>query len=382
MTASLLAFLPMVSTFEIAIGAMPKQFVSMFLLSGASRRKLITNLFFPFGAPYCLQAAHQGVSASLLGALIGEFGGGEGGIGQLLNGAVLSGDLLSKWSIAVFLLSIMISILIAFSIAIKVLRSRGFSVSLVDSSILPRTIAPAFDTSPFCTILLSMVLFEFICISAGWPSPISTFYRLSAAEPESLLSHELLRSFGFALIGQCLAIALSLVLVLIFFFIPGAQSAFYPLILISQITPMVVFAPLVVHLVGRGDAALLCISVSVVFYQIFLVLHNAIREIPSGISELITTSGISAHRNFFYFRLPWGLRVIPAVATLAIPLGIQGVILAEYLVLNKGVGQLLIRGSHRISVIIAITWLVMLATEVTILVSHFLLRQVFNRRIK
>lgn len=169
----------------------------------------------------------------------------------------------------------------------------------------------------------------------GWlidPPDAEIWPRLGVALSETLPAAFLGLAFGLAA-AFILAILLSLAPV----WAKGTTS----IALIMQSMPLVVLAPLIFLLFGRDLAATVITAVLVVFFPAYSLLTDGFRLIPQRLKDVVRLYGGGRWQELRFVALgyaaPYGLAAIKLTA----PRAILGVMVAEWLLSGKGLGNLL-----------------------------------------
>lgn len=105
--------------------------------------------------------------------------------------------------------------------------------------------------------------------------------------------------------------------------------------------PIIALVPLMILWVGIGDELAVAVAVLASFFLMFYNVYFGIREVSQVLVEQILIAGGSAWDIAWRVRLPSALIWVVAGMKVAVPHSIVGVVVAEFLTGNKGLGFLL-----------------------------------------
>ena len=118
---SLLCFFPILVNTMSGIRGVSREQLELFSAIRASRFKTLTHLLIPVALPSILTGIELAVVVSLLGAIVGEFVGGEEGLGVLLLQAQFQMSMPSVFAI----LLVLAFLGVIFNLAIRFIRKRS-----------------------------------------------------------------------------------------------------------------------------------------------------------------------------------------------------------------------------------------------------------------
>jgi NitT/TauT family transport system permease protein len=105
--------------------------------------------------------------------------------------------------------------------------------------------------------------------------------------------------------------------------------------------PIIALVPLMILWVGIGDELAVAVAVLASFFLMFYNVYFGIREVSQTLVEQILIAGGSKWDIAWRVRLPSALIWVVAGMKVAVPHSIVGVVVAEFLTGNKGLGFLL-----------------------------------------
>jgi NitT/TauT family transport system permease protein len=170
------------------------------------------------------------------------------------------------------------------------------------------------------------------------PSP-DEIVRAGWHERHSLLSSALLTGRG-ALLGFLAAVAGGFLLSVAIGFSRRLKQAFYPYILILQMTPVIILAPIFVLWLGQGLPAIVAITFMICFFPIVANTTLGFLSVDRGLLELFAMSRASRWQEFRYLRIPSALPYFLTGVKIAGTLAPIGAITGDFLAgsAQNGVG--------------------------------------------
>lgn len=105
--------------------------------------------------------------------------------------------------------------------------------------------------------------------------------------------------------------------------------------------PIIALVPLLILWLGIGEALAIGIAVLAAFFLMFYNVYFGIREVSQTLIDQVRIAGGSNWDVAFRVRLPSALIWVVAGTKLALPHSVVGVVVAEFLTGNKGVGYML-----------------------------------------
>jgi NitT/TauT family transport system permease protein len=171
-------------------------------------------------------------------------------------------------------------------------------------------------------ILLLLLIWQFGSMALGkafLPGPVASF----AVFFSLLANGTLLPHFAISAVRLLVSIAIALILAVPVGFglgrSPGMDRYLGPLVYILYPLPKAVFLPVIVVLLGIGNAPKILLITLVIFFQIVIVARDAARSIPKALADTMLSLNGSRWQTFRYLILPYCL---PGILTsLRITLG-------------------------------------------------------------
>ncbi|WP_157961556.1 ABC transporter permease [Acuticoccus kandeliae] len=146
--------------------------------------------------------------------------------------------------------------------------------------------------------------------------------------------------FGFAL-GILVAVPLGLAIVSI----PALERGLYPVIVFLNIMPKTVIGPILIVWFGIGPLVAVLIVFLMSFFPVLVDSMSGFRAVDPRLRYITRSMGASPLQTFFYIRLPASMPHIYAGMRIGIIKAVEGVIIAEFIASNAGLGHLIMRAS-------------------------------------
>ncbi len=213
-------------------------------------------------------------------------------------------------------------------------------------------------TSRYRRYLLPVITFILVvCLWAGivtafnvpayvFPSPaelVDAFQRKGDVLWEAFLI-TLATSAG----GLALAASLGLVLATIFVRFNWVEQAFMPYVILTQTTPVVAVAPLIVLWAGNGLWSRTIIATLICFFPIVVNAVKGLGSAEPGQLELLHTYSAGSNQIFRLLRLPAALPDIFAALRISATLCVIGSVVGELVTGNSGLGFIILQASYQL----------------------------------
>jgi NitT/TauT family transport system permease protein len=215
------------------------------------------------------------------------------------------------------------------------------------SPILDRTAEIALPTLLIATLLgcwqLSDSLFGIPVYVLPRPSDfLAQFWTNAALLWRHALPTGLIILGGF-LAGTLLAVPLALAIISSRTLIKG----FYPALVVLQIAPKTIIAPLLIVWFGTGWLPQLALTVIMTFFPILVDSIAGFRALDPRLHYLADSMGASHLQRFRFIRLPAAMPFIFSGLKVGMVSAITGAVVVEYIASNAGLGYLTLWASSR-----------------------------------
>ena len=175
------------------------------------------------------------------------------------------------------------------------------------------------------------------------PKPTDFFVRLYT-DRLLIVGHAISTSFiiiqGF-LLGVLIAVPLGFSIISI-----GAlQRGLYPVIVFLNIMPKTVIGPILVIWFGVGPLVAALIVFLMCFFPILVDSMSGFRLVDKKLFHISQSMGANRWQTFWKFHLPAAMPQIYSGMKIGVVKAVEGVIIAEFIVSNKGIGFMIMRAS-------------------------------------
>jgi len=183
--------------------------------------------------------------------------------------------------------------------------------------------------------------------SPALPTPataLSEFARTFASDLAPHLALSTWRVLAAIVLGTVLAAPLGLVLGRA----PRADAVAAPLIFLTYPVPKVVFLPVLLVLLGLGDASKIVLITLIVFFQILVTARDAARQIPAGSVLSVRSLGADRVQVFRHVVVPAALPDIFTALRIGTGTAVAVLFLAESIAGTDGLGYYIVDSWGRI----------------------------------
>ena len=170
--------------------------------------------------------------------------------------------------------------------------------------------------------------------------PPPTAVAESLVQDRGLLAENFVVTATEMLAGLACALVLGIALTVLLHLSPRARSGLYPLLIGTQVIPIVLIAPLLVAWFGFGVAPKLFIVALVCFFPIVVPTLDALGRIPADRLKLMRSLGASRWQILRFAEAPSALPALFTGTRLAVAIAAIAAVLAEYSGSEKGLGRL------------------------------------------
>ena len=215
------------------------------------------------------------------------------------------------------------------------------------------------------------------------PKP-SDFLGRIAAEWPTLLHHAWVTSLTIAagfMIGIVIAVPLALALVAI----PALERGLYPVIVFLNIMPKTVIGPILIVWFGVSIMVSVLIVFLMSFFPVLVDAMSGFRSLDPRLRYITRSMGASRWQTFRHIRLPAAMPSIYAGMSIGVVKAVEGVIIAEFIASNAGLGYLIMRASSfmdmplMFSGLIVTALVALLFTAATALTGRLLMPWAFQK---
>jgi len=219
-------------------------------------------------------------------------------------------------------------------------------------------------TIPAATLLAVVMLWEGVVRAFGippylLPSPSRVVFELDK------LGLHLLPNIGATLLtvlaGFLVSVLVSLPLAVTIASSPVVARAVYPLLLITQSTPIIAIAPILVVMLGTGQLSRATITFLIGFFPLLVSMVTGLLSTPREAVELSRVLRTSFLQDLWLIRLPASVPFVFSGLKVAISLSVIGAVVAEFVTANQGLGYLITQSTAFFNVPLAFGSVILLA---------------------
>jgi len=218
-----------------------------------------------------------------------------------------------------------------------------------------------------------------------WLVPKPTDFLSRMVEDWPLLLHHAvdtsLKILGGFLIGVAVAVPLGLALVAV----PALERGLYPVIVFLNIMPKTVIGPVLIVWFGISPLVSVLIVFLMCFFPVLVDSMSGFRALDPRLAYITRSMGASPLQTFRHVRLPAAMPSIPAGMKIGIVKAVEGVIIAEFIASQAGLGYLIMQASSfmdmplMFSGLVATAVVALLFSGVTALAGRLLMPWAFRR---
>lgn len=141
-----------------------------------------------------------------------------------------------------------------------------------------------------------------------------------------------------SLMGYLLAVAIGLPLAVALANSRLLSRTLYPILVVVQSTPVVAVAPIIVVVLGSGDAPRVVITFLITFFPIVVSTVTGMTATPKEMLELSRSLGVGKLREVKNIQLPFAVPYIFSALRISVTLSIIGAVVAEFVAAENGLG--------------------------------------------
>ncbi len=154
---------------------------------------------------------------------------------------------------------------------------------------------------------------------------------------------ELIKAVGITLLeasaGLILATALSFTVMIVCFVKPKLLHYILPVMVVSQVIPVIVLAPFFIIVLGIGIASKIAMAIVISFFPVFISFVQGYKAISPNIHELMSVYQAPLKFRIFHVYIPLAMPSIIAGLKVSATLAVIGAIVAEFTGAKYGIGK-------------------------------------------
>jgi ABC-type nitrate/sulfonate/bicarbonate transport system permease component len=319
---------------------------------GGGRWAQLTKVRIRASIPILASGLAISAPAAILGTMIGDYLGGQHGLGVIMLQAQQELAVKRTWAIAV---TATLVCGLAFALTAALARRLGADVDApLDSGMARarrRHSRPAAAGLGLLRVVAAvgfgLLVWELLIGSSGLSSyfvksPIDVWhYAISgpgAAGHRQVLLTNLARTAqdaGLGWLAGTLAAGVAAAAITLY---PSAGTAVMPFVIVMRSVPLIAMCPLIGLVFGRGLAGVTIIAGVVTFVPSLVTIVDGLRSAPAAATDLIHCFGGAKRSVLLKVRVPFSAPALFAAAKISMPGAVLGSVLAEWLITGHGLG--------------------------------------------
>jgi NitT/TauT family transport system permease protein len=208
---------------------------------------------------------------------------------------------------------------------------------------------------PAGTLLVLLGAWE-IWVRVGAPvavlPPVSDVLAAMVVKAPVLMPQALM-TLRVIVLGFLIAIAVAIPLAAFMVAWRPFERSMYPLLIASQVIPKIAIAPLILVWFGFTLTSKLLIVFLLAFFPIVIDSVDGLRALDVRKVQLGKSMGASGFQIFMRFRFPNALPTIFTGLKVGAVLAVTGAVIAEFISVGDGLGNLIIRANARLDTVTA-----------------------------
>lgn len=309
------------------------------------------------GAPAMLAAMSASVPLAIVGAMVGEFFGGQSvGLGVMLVSALEDLNATRVWGIGLGVAAVSAVLLAVIDAAVAralpwraeappaalstagsgPLRRRAFTalasgaLVVVIACLIWVTIVEALGLEPY-VVRMPWDVFDYLVLS-----------HEAGANRNALLS-ALAFTLSHALIGCVVGIVVGTALAALAATVRPLRRAVLTLLVVLSSVPYLALVPVLALALGRGDIMAITLAAIISLLPTVITLDRALSDTNRGIVEVLQAAGAGRARILRHARIPAAVPALFTALRISAPASLVGVLFAEWLASGEGVGGVLVK---------------------------------------
>lgn len=142
-----------------------------------------------------------------------------------------------------------------------------------------------------------------------------------------------------AFLGLLIAVIFSFSMMILCFYFPKLMDYLLPIMITSQVIPLIVLAPFFIILFGFGITSKVIMAAIMCFFPVFVNFAQGYKQISSRIHELMFTYNASTNFKIWNIYFPLSAPSILAGLKVSATLAVIGAIVAEFAGAEVGLGR-------------------------------------------
>ncbi len=330
-----------------------KTAIEMVTAFGGSKLQILQKVRIRASMPAVASGLCISAPASILGAIIGDYFGGQSGLGVVMLQSQQQLAVARTWAIA-----LVTTIVSGGAYGLTLYATKRFGAGTATTTEAGESFSPPRSgilksnaialVRLLIGIIAALLIWDLAIHASGLggyflKSPLAVYQYLFSGSGASVNRSEIISAFGITLVhagtgwllGTIVAISGAVVLVLY----PTLSAAVMPFVLIIRSVPLVAMTPLLALLFGRGLIGITVIAGLVTLVPTLVTVADGLRQVPPTSIDLISSIGGSRIQALICVRRMYAIPSIFAAAKISMPGAMLGAVLAEWMVSGSGIGH-------------------------------------------
>ena len=202
---------------------------------------------------------------------------------------------------------------------------------------------------PLAGIIMFLLIWQMVAsflINKEWLLPTPGAVVVAFGENLPLIWHHSLYTLAEAGLGMVLGIIVSLGIALLMALSPAIKKTLYPLLLGSQMVPIIVLAPLFIIWFGYGTLPKVLVVILICFFPMTINILAGLNAADKETLAFYRSMGMNDRQLFRMIRLPLALPHFFSGLRISAVYSVMGAVIGEWLGAQAGLGLLLIRAQN------------------------------------
>ncbi|MEM9678272.1 MAG: ABC transporter permease subunit, partial [Pseudomonadota bacterium] len=335
----------------VGLRALPSGWLDLVRSYGRGRWAALIHVRAMASLPYLVAGLQIAAPAALLGAMVGEFTGADRGMGVLTVRAMRGMNVDLTWALATIATALAVLSYLAIGWLARPYLQDDPPVILASPTTGSRALGrfgPLTTTVMIvsATLVLWWFLFKLLNLNPFFAKgPLEVFDALFLASDASVtratLGKALAETAVFLVPGYLAGLAAGAALAMVLILFPSVAGTVMPLAIALRSVPIIITAPLVVLMLGRGAVGTIVLVAVMVFFPTFVACLHGLRQAPGQAIDVFKSYAASPRDVLFQVRIPAMLPAFFAAARMNVPASILAVTVVEWLATGNGIGSLM-----------------------------------------
>jgi len=172
------------------------------------------------------------------------------------------------------------------------------------------------------------------------PTPAATLGRAVELFRTGAIQIHIAQTIAEVLQGAVIGIVIGIALSMTFHHVGQIRRALMPLIVVTQVTPKISIAPLIILWVGLGIGSKITLVALVVIYPVLINMLARLESIPSTIRDITSITGMTPLSRALKIEFPFSVPALAAGMKLGLLQGVTAAVIGEFIGARAGLGYL------------------------------------------